>query len=175
MSEQMSEPSPASPPEVSSLPLVGSLLPMLQRPVRFFVDAAAEHGEVFRVRLPGGRVTVIAGEHVQELTATAVGRAARTGGTSLHTSRTRPSHLPRPEVPEHLRDTYTEDVNDCTADVLRNLEFLGVDYLVPIGGDDTLSYGQRLHEEGVHRLNQRRQVDLGLEQHAVHRGSLLDE
>ncbi|UCF18406.1 MAG: 6-phosphofructokinase, partial [Gemmatimonadota bacterium] len=40
-------------------------------------------------------------------------------------------------------------INDVTPEVLKNLEFLGVDYLIPIGGDDTLSYGQRLHEEGV--------------------------
>jgi ATP-dependent phosphofructokinase / diphosphate-dependent phosphofructokinase len=36
-----------------------------------------------------------------------------------------------------------------TPEVLRNLERLGIDYLIPIGGDDTLSYAQRLHEEGV--------------------------
>jgi 6-phosphofructokinase 1 len=52
-------------------------------------------------------------------------------------------------VPEHL-DGYTQDINDITPDVLRNLEFLGVDVLIPIGGDDTLSYGKRLHDEGVH-------------------------
>jgi 6-phosphofructokinase 1 len=33
--------------------------------------------------------------------------------------------------------------------VLKNLDFLGVDYLIPIGGDDTLSYGTRLYQEGV--------------------------
>ena len=52
-------------------------------------------------------------------------------------------------MPEHLRETYPDDVNDLTAEVLKNLEFLGVDYLIPIGGDDTLSYGVRLHKEGV--------------------------
>jgi 6-phosphofructokinase 1 len=87
--------------------------------------------------------------HVQELTEDAVNRAGRTGGTFLHTSRTRPSHLPKAIVPEHLRDKYTDDINDVTPDVLKNLDFLGVDYLIPIGGDDTLSYGHRLHQEGV--------------------------
>jgi 6-phosphofructokinase 1 len=87
--------------------------------------------------------------HVQELTERVVNRAGRTGGTFLHTSRTRPSRLPRAVVPEHLRDVYQDEMNDLTPDVLRNLEFLGIDYLLPIGGDDTLSYAQRLHEGGV--------------------------
>jgi len=78
-----------------------------------------------------------------------VDRAGRTGGTFLHTSRTRPSHLPRAIVPEHLKDLYQDEINDVTPEVLKNLEFLGIDFLIPIGGDDTLSYGQRLHEEGM--------------------------
>ena len=84
-----------------------------------------------------------------ELTNNIVNRAGRTGGTFLHTSRTRPSHLPHTNVPPHLRDTYTATINDMTPEVLKNLEYLGIDVLIPIGGDDTLSYGQRLHEEGV--------------------------
>ncbi len=87
--------------------------------------------------------------HVQALTEDIVDRAGRTGGTFLHTSRTRPSHLPKSIMPLHLRDKYKADVNDVTEDVLKNLEFLGIDYLIPIGGDDTLSYGQRLHKEGI--------------------------
>ncbi|MGH7505696.1 MAG: 6-phosphofructokinase, partial [Longimicrobiales bacterium] len=67
----------------------------------------------------------------------------------LHSSRTRPSALPRAVVPEQLAGRYTDDINDATPDVLRNLEFLGIDVLIPIGGDDTLSYGERLHREGV--------------------------
>ena len=86
---------------------------------------------------------------VVELTEEIVNRVGRTGGTFLHTSRTRPSHLPKAFVPEHLKDAYQDDVNDITVAVLKNLDFLGVDYLVPIGGDDTLSYAHRLHEEGV--------------------------
>ncbi len=78
-----------------------------------------------------------------------VNRAGRTGGTFLHTSRTRPSHLPKERVPPHLADAYHEQVNDATKDVLKNLEHIGVDILIPIGGDDTLSYGKRLHDEGV--------------------------
>ena len=88
-------------------------------------------------------------QNVQTLSEDLVNRAGRTGGTFLHTSRTRPSHLPQGEVPPHLKDSYTEEINDVTPSVLKNLEFLGVDYLIPIGGDDTLSYAQRLHKEGV--------------------------
>jgi 6-phosphofructokinase len=88
-------------------------------------------------------------ESVQELSEAIVNRAGRTGGTFLHTSRTRPSHLPRGRVPAHLSG-YEKPINDITRDVLKNLEHIGVDVLIPIGGDDTLSYGKRLHDEGVH-------------------------
>src|SRR5437867_885144 len=88
-------------------------------------------------------------ESVQELSEAIVNRAGRTGGTFLHTSRTRPSHLPRQRVPPHLTG-YDAPINDITKDVLKNLEHIGVDVLIPIGGDDTLSYGKRLHDEGVH-------------------------
>jgi 6-phosphofructokinase len=87
-----------------------------------------------------------------ELTEDLVNRTGRTGGTFLHTSRTRPSRLPLTMVPEHAKDQYTEERNDVTPLVLSNLDFLGIDYLIPIGGDDTLSYAQRLNEEGV-KLN----------------------
>ena len=85
----------------------------------------------------------------QVLTEEIVNRAGRTGGTFLHTSRTRPSHVSKDSVPEHLRDTYTADINDLTPEVLKNLDWLGIDYLIPIGGDDTLSYGVRLFKEGL--------------------------
>lgn len=84
-----------------------------------------------------------------DLTEEIVNKAGRTGGTFLHTSRTRPSHVVKGAVPEHLKDVYSEDVNDLTPEVLKNLEWAGVDYLIPIGGDDTLSYGVRLYTEGV--------------------------
>ena len=78
-----------------------------------------------------------------------VNRAARTGGTFLHTSRTNPAKIKKSEVPTHLKDKYTDEVNDLTPEVVKNLDFLGVDYLIPIGGDDTLSYGVRMYQEGV--------------------------
>jgi len=84
----------------------------------------------------------------QVLTEEIVNKAGRTGGTFLHTSRTNPSRVAKEDVPEHLKDTYNEDMNDLTPEVLKNLDFLGVDYMIPIGGDDTLSYGARLYREG---------------------------
>ncbi len=83
------------------------------------------------------------------LTENMVNRIGRTGGTFLHSSRTRPSHVARADVPNHLKDKYNEELNDLTPEVLKNLDFLGIDHLIPIGGDDTLSYGVRLHHEGV--------------------------
>jgi 6-phosphofructokinase 1 len=87
-------------------------------------------------------------ENVQPLSEAIVNRAGRTGGTFLHTSRTRPSHLPRERVPAHLSG-YEDPVNDITKAILANIETLGIDVLIPIGGDDTLSYGKRLNDEGV--------------------------
>ena len=88
-------------------------------------------------------------DSVVELTPGVVRTSARTGGTILHTSRTRPSHTTRDRVPAHLRPIYAEETNDLTPEVLTNLEHLGVDTLIPIGGDDTLSYAHRLHREGA--------------------------
>ena len=90
---------------------------------------------------------VAAGSTSSSLRKGRCGGWGRTGCTFLHTSLTRPSHLPRSAVPDHLADSYADGINDATPEVLRNLEFLGIDVLVPIGGDDTLSYGGRLHEE----------------------------
>jgi ATP-dependent phosphofructokinase / diphosphate-dependent phosphofructokinase len=77
-----------------------------------------------------------------------VNRAGRTGGTFLHSSRTNPSRVSKSSVPAHLKDTYNAGKNDLTPEVLKNLAWLGVDYLIPIGGDDTLSYAVRLYQEG---------------------------
>lgn len=87
-------------------------------------------------------------DNYQVLTEEVVNRAGRTGGTFLHTSRTRPSHVKADSVPEHLKDKYKEEFNDLTPEVLKNLEWLGIEHLIPIGGDDTLSYGVRLCQEG---------------------------
>jgi len=88
-------------------------------------------------------------DNFQTLTEEIVNRAGRTGGTFLHTSRTRPSHVKKSAVPAHLQSTYNQEMNDLTPEVIKNLDWLGIDYLIPIGGDDTLSYGVRLYQEGV--------------------------
>lgn len=74
----------------------------------------------------------------------------RTGGTFLHSSRTNPANVRTPELPQFLLDrTQREAIHDFTGHVLHVLERQGIDVLIPIGGDDTLSYGFRLHSEGV--------------------------
>ncbi len=85
----------------------------------------------------------------EELTELTVNKIGRTGGTFLHSSRTRASHVPKANVPKHLQNKYSEEINDLTPEVLKNLDYLGIDYLIPIGGDDTLSYAVRLYQEGV--------------------------
>src|SRR6266568_1958905 len=82
----------------------------------------------------------------------------RTGGTYLHTSRTNPakmSELPPaceggdfPKI-ESTKKGMTSTVYDVTSQVLKNIEKLGLEYLIAIGGDDTLSYAARLNQEGV--------------------------
>jgi 6-phosphofructokinase 1 len=88
-------------------------------------------------------------DHVLNLTEEVVNKVGRTGGTFLHSSRTRPSHVPQTALPDHLRKRFTDDLSDLTEEVLQNIEYLGIETLVPIGGDDTLSYGVHLHKEGV--------------------------
>jgi ATP-dependent phosphofructokinase / diphosphate-dependent phosphofructokinase len=74
----------------------------------------------------------------------------RTGGTMLHTSRTNPSRVRAGEVPPFLADRADPmGPSDFTDHVLHVLDALGIDALIPIGGDDTLSYALRMHEEGV--------------------------
>jgi ATP-dependent phosphofructokinase / diphosphate-dependent phosphofructokinase len=85
----------------------------------------------------------------QVLTEEIVNKAGRTGGTFLHTSRTNPSRARRDRLPPELQEKYADEVNDVTPEVLKNIDFLGLDYLIPIGGDDTLSYGVRMYQEGM--------------------------
>ncbi len=82
----------------------------------------------------------------------------RTGGTFLHTSRTNPSKMKK--LPAHLagqdfpksqstKGGEATTVHDLSKQVLKNMEGLGLDYLIPIGGDDTLSFAARLHQLGA--------------------------
>lgn len=88
-------------------------------------------------------------DYCKVLTEESVNKIARTGGTFLHSSRTKPSVVKKNSVPEHLKDKYNDEVNDLTPEVLENLNYMGMEYLIPIGGDDTLSYGFRMHQEGM--------------------------
>lgn len=72
----------------------------------------------------------------------------RTGGTFLHTSRTNPARVREKDMPEHLLRTGRTYPADLTDVVVANLEHLRIDALIPIGGDDTLSYAARLHQAG---------------------------
>jgi 6-phosphofructokinase 1 len=74
----------------------------------------------------------------------------RSGGTVLHTSRTNPARVRPAEEPAFLAPGRTdEEPRDHTGHVLKMLDVLGIDALIPIGGDDTLSFALRLHDEGV--------------------------
>lgn len=92
-------------------------------------------------------------ENVLRLTRRVVRTVDRTGGTFLHTSRTNPSNVKPRDVPGFLRDgdydEKTKEPFDFTPHVLKVIERLKLDALIPIGGDDTLSYGERLHREGI--------------------------
>jgi ATP-dependent phosphofructokinase / diphosphate-dependent phosphofructokinase len=88
-------------------------------------------------------------DNFQHLNEDVVNRAGRTGGTFLHSSRTNPARMRKSEVPDHLKSSYSAEKNDLTPEVLKNLEWLGIENLVPIGGDDTLSFAVRLYQEGA--------------------------
>lgn len=91
-------------------------------------------------------------KYIMPLDRHAVRTVDRSGGTFLHTSRTNPGKVGNGDVPEFLRgpeyDPSHAGSHDFTPHILSNLEHLGIDALIPIGGDDTLSYAERLHREG---------------------------
>jgi 6-phosphofructokinase 1 len=86
------------------------------------------------------------------LTKNTVRTIDRYGGTFLHSSRTNPGKVKPSAVPELLQSEFGNadgGTVDCTPHVMRVLHHLGIDTLAAIGGDDTLSYAVRLHQEGV--------------------------
>ncbi len=87
---------------------------------------------------------------IQTLDPAQVRTIDRSGGTYLHSSRTNPSAVKKKQAPDFLQKKFKkkDEVKDFTARVVKNLEKLGVDAIIPIGGDDTLSFGERLHSEG---------------------------
>jgi len=102
-----------------------------------------------------GMITIDRNKKLEEqddailLTEQIVNRIGRTGGTFLHTSRTRPDKVKKDNVPALYKDVYKEPINDLTGEVMKNIDYLGLDYLIPIGGDDTLSYGVHMHKQGM--------------------------
>jgi 6-phosphofructokinase len=93
--------------------------------------------------------------YIRNLQATDVRTVDRTGGTFLHTSRTNPENIPEDKVPEFLKNSSwgkklnDDSTMDYTDFIIKNIEQLGIDVVVPIGGDDTLRFAVRLHNEGV--------------------------
>lgn len=76
----------------------------------------------------------------------------RTGGTFLHTSRTNPAKVREQDMPEHLKKDGMKYPVDITETIVANLEALEIDALIPIGGDDTLSYAARLNQAGYPQI-----------------------
>ena len=91
-------------------------------------------------------------ENIVHLDRQAVRTVDRSGGTFLHTSRTNPAKVSAAEIPEFLRtaehDCSSKEKYDFTPHILSVLDHLEITALIPIGGDDTLSYAERLHREG---------------------------
>jgi 6-phosphofructokinase len=93
--------------------------------------------------------------YVRNLISKDVRTVDRTGGTFLHTSRMNPENIPKNQIPDFLKNskwgkkTRDKENIDYTDYIINNIEHLGIDVIVPIGGDDTLSFAVRLHKEGV--------------------------
>jgi 6-phosphofructokinase len=136
----------------------GGDVPGLNPCIKAVVNRAAESGhEVVGLRRGWGALLNTnpddadsVATHTVTLDPAYVRTVDRTGGTFLHSARTNPSRVRNAEVPSFLADTVEgEGPHDFTEHALKVLDHLGIDVLIPIGGDDTLSYGLRLHEEGV--------------------------
>jgi 6-phosphofructokinase 1 len=93
--------------------------------------------------------------YTRNLTGEDVRTVDRTGGTFLHTSRTNPENIDENQLPDFLKDskwgkkTGAKGNTDYTDYIIHSIERLGIDVVVPIGGDDTLGFAVRLHREGV--------------------------
>lgn len=92
--------------------------------------------------------------YVKSLTRDDVRTVDRTGGTFLHTSRTNPQKVKQDDIPDFLKNShYGKKLEDGTTDyteyILKVIDHLGIDVLVSIGGDDTLSFSVRLNKEGI--------------------------
>ncbi|CUS02831.2 Phosphofructokinase [Candidatus Promineifilum breve] len=141
----------------------GGDVPGLNPCIKSVVNRAVDAGhEVVGIRRGWGGLLLVDRDdpatidrYILPLDNAAVRTIDRTGGTILHTSRTNPSKVKPGAVPDFLKDPEHPEAEaadstprDFTPHVLKNLEHLKIDRLIPIGGDDTLSYGERLHREG---------------------------
>jgi 6-phosphofructokinase 1 len=138
----------------------GGDVPGLNPCIKAVVNRATENGsEVVGIRKGWGGLLNFNpddpsshDEWIQPLNDRVVRTIDRSGGTHLHTSRTNPQRVKPADLPAFLEGKYVlapgEDRIDCTPHTLEVLEHLGIDALVPIGGDDTLSFAVRLHQEG---------------------------
>lgn len=143
----------------------GGDVPGLNAVIKNVVYRASEHGiEVVGIRRGWEGLTHVNFEdpasttrYVLPLSRENTRTVDRTGGTFLHSSRTNPSKMKK--IPEFLQGTefpkseftkkgLTSTVYDMSSQVLKNLDKLGLDYLVAIGGDDTLSYAATLDKLG---------------------------
>jgi 6-phosphofructokinase 1 len=136
----------------------GGDVPGLNACIKAVVNRVAEEGhEVVGIRRGWGGLAYFnpedpesTGKDLINLDPGVVRTIDRTGGTFLHTSRTNPGKVRPGDIPDFLDVEAGESgYADITLHVLRVLEDRKIDVLIPIGGDDTLSYGLRLHEEGV--------------------------
>jgi 6-phosphofructokinase len=135
----------------------GGDVPGLNPAIKVIVDQAVEEGhEVIGIRRGwAGLLEYEIGQAdnshcVMRLTPDTVRTIDRYGGTFLHSSRTNPGKVSAAAAPVFLMPAAGDSRPiDFTPHVLAVLEHLGIDALLPIGGDDTLSYGLRLHSEGV--------------------------
>jgi len=140
----------------------GGDVPGLNLAIKSVVLNAVEHDyEVLGIRLGWGgflRYNLNNPEStanlIQPLNVNSVRKVDRTGGTFLHTSRTNPSNVRPKDTPDFLVDSQygkvvkPDGTKDYTDYVLKVLDYHGIDSLITIGGDDTLSYSARLYKEG---------------------------
>ena len=135
----------------------GGDVPGLNPCIKAIVNHAEENGwEVYGFRRGwAGPLNVNPADdgdqRVERLTRQSVRTIDRTGGTVLHTSRTNPRKTRQQDLPDFLKNDYSfgeVEWVDCTDHVLRVLDHLGIDTLIPIGGEDTLSYAAHLSSQG---------------------------
>ncbi|HOM99345.1 MAG TPA: 6-phosphofructokinase [Acidobacteriota bacterium] len=139
----------------------GGDVPGLNPCIRAIVNRAMDDGdEVVGIRRGWGGLLNINPDDKStveknsiELRREIVRTVGRTGGTFLHTSRVNPGRVSRDEIPAFLRSSPEalsgRERIDFTDHILKVLDLLQLDALIPIGGDDTLSYALRMHKEGV--------------------------